>query len=49
MNDQRVNDQLFEAIERMTEKGYSAEMIRRAAQILKEKYIIKEERKNENK
>ena len=43
-----MNKQLTEAIERMTEKGYSAEMIRRAAQILKEKYI-KEERKDENK
>lgn len=41
-----MNKQLTEAIERMTEKGYSAEMIRRAGQILKEKYI-KEERKNE--
>jgi len=43
-----VNKQLTEAIERMTEKGYSAEMIRRAAQILKEKYI-KEDNKDANK
>ena len=44
-----MNDQLFEAIERMTEKGYSAEMIRRAAQLLKEMYTKKEgEKNNEN-
>lgn len=43
-----MNKQLTEAIERMTEKGYSLDFILRAAQILKEKYI-KEERKNENK
>lgn len=43
-----MNKQLMEAIERMTEKGYSADMIRRAAQLLKDKYI-KEEKPNENK
>lgn len=43
-----MNKQLMEAVERMTEKGYSVEAIAHAAQILKEKYI-KEEKPNENK
>lgn len=44
-----MNDQLFEAIERMTEKGYSSDFIARAAQLLKEMYTKKEgEKNNEN-
>lgn len=43
-----MNKQLVQAIERMAERGYSVDVILRAAQILKEKYI-KEDNKDENK
>jgi len=41
--------ELEKAVERMAERGYSADAIRRAAQILKDKYIKGRETRNENK
>lgn len=44
-----MNKQIMEAIDHMTEKGYSADFIARATQLLKEMYTKKEgEKNNEN-
>lgn len=44
-----MNKPLEKAVERMAERGYSADAIRRAAQLLKEKYIKEGNKQNENK
>ena len=44
-----MNKQIMEAIDHMTEKGYSVDFILRAARLLKEMYTKKEgEKNNEN-